>query len=380
MENIVGVIRGTEKLACFKELLALTHFDETLLRTHENSQKAKSDFKIVIKPNIMTFVTFNGYQAIVTDKELVEFLVDHILELGFSDISICEAQHDVGRMLKNHTVEFVADKVGYRPRGRYRIIDLTLESEPFNYTYKDRKGKTKTWKDKVGKSWKEADFRITFAKCKTHEHDWMTLGLKNIYGSFPPADKVCRYHIKNEVFDVTARSIANFPVHFSFIDAWLGSDGFQGYKFAHPKELNMLFGGDNPIAVDMEVFKRAGLDFRKSNILRKAVDQLYDGDYPPYSVAGDADTQFSQLTEWENIADKIVKSIDFFEEVFISWAFINLRAGAELIDYEMFPPKNILYRFVVCMTKKTYGIYKLIRYLKKRFIKKQEISEHGGTQ
>jgi len=228
MENIVGVIRGIEKLSCFQELLVSTNFNDVLLQAHKDSGKAMGDYKIVIKPNMMVFINPDPkkYEPTVTDKELVEYLIVHMLEFGFGDISICEAQHDVGTMLENHNVKFIADQIGYDPQGRYKIVDLTLESLPFRYEYVNKKGKIKTWKDTVGKTWKEADFRITFAKCKTHEHDWMTLGVKNIYGCFPSTNKVSKYHIKNEVWDVTARSIRNFPVHFSFVDAWVGSDGF----------------------------------------------------------------------------------------------------------------------------------------------------------
>jgi len=373
MENIVGVVRGTEKFSGFQELLTLTKFNDVLLQAYENSQKDKGGFRIVIKPNMMVFINPRAYKATVTDKDLVEYLIDHILNLGFSDISICEAQHDVGRMLKNHNVKFVAEQIGYEPKGKYKIIDLTLESFPFHYTYTDEKGKVKTWKDRVGKTWKEADFRITFAKCKTHEHDWMTLGVKNIYGCFPSTNKVNKYHIRNEVFDVTARSIRNFPVHFSFVDAWVGSDGFQGYKIAHPRELEMLFGGNNAVAVDMEIFKRAGLDPYKSKILSKSVDQLYDGEYPQYVVIGDESTLFSQLCPWENISDEIVEGIDVLEEVYISWAFVNLKPSLEVVDYDLFPPKNILFRFLVWCSKQLYSLFKLVRFCNKLYRRTKQL-------
>jgi uncharacterized protein (DUF362 family) len=273
-------------------------------------------------------------------------------------------------MLKNHNVHFVAEQIGYKPEGRYKISDLTLESVPFKYRYKDEKGKTRYWKDDVGKTWKEADFRITFAKCKTHEHDWMTLGVKNIYGCFPSPKKVSKYHIKDEVWDVTARSMLNFPVHFSFIDAWVGSDGFQGYKICNPKELKMFFGGNNAIAVDMEVFKRASLDSKKSKILKKAVDQLYDGTYPQYRVKGDESTLFSQLCPWENITDETVQNIDRLEEVYVAWGFINLKPISVLVDYNVFPPKNFIYRILIWFSKKIYIMVRSLPFYKKLYERK----------
>jgi uncharacterized protein (DUF362 family) len=314
---------------------------------------------------MMVFINPKAYLATVTDKDLVEHLVDRILSLGFSDICLCEAQHDVGRMLKNHNVQFVASKIGYQPRGRYKIVDLSLEALPFDYAYLDARGKPKTWRDVVGRTWKEADLRISFAKCKTHEHDWMTLAVKNVYGCFPATNKIARYHIRYEVFEVTGRSLRNFPVHFSFVDGWLGSDGFQGYKIPHPRPLKMLFGGNNLVAVDMEIFKRAGLDPGKSKMLREAVRQLYGGVYPAYTVRGDQTTRFDQLGPWENISDQVVASIDILEEVYISWAVINLKPTGEVADFETFPPKNFANRLLVWISLKLYNIFKLLRIFRK---------------
>lgn len=359
MASIVGVTRGTDKFVSFNELLTLTNFDDTLVQALEKSKKNKSDFKVVIKANMMVFINPKAYKATVTDKELVEFLVDHIIKLGFSDIAVCEAQNEVGGMLKNHNVEFVARQIGYAPEGRYKIVDLTNESLSFKYIYKDKTGQLKTWKDEVGKTWKEADFRISFAKCKTHEQDWMTLGIKNVYGCFPTTGKTCRYHIRYEVPDVTARSLRNFPVHFSFIDGWLGSDGYQGHKIEHPKPLKMLFGGEDVVAVDMEVFKRAGLDYKKSELQKKAVEQLYDGEYPQYTIKGDQKTMFKDICEWENLDEKLLQSFDFIEEIYIAAGLLNLRVVAEVVDFNVFPPKNFFQRLLVWLAKKLYRFLKL---------------------
>lgn len=376
MENIVGVVRGNDKLLCMDQLLNLSGFDDQLFRIFEASGKDMNRFKIVIKPNMMVFVNPKDHTALVTDKELVEFLVDHLVTLGFSDIALCEAQHDMGRILKNHNVGFVAGQIGYKPEGRYKIIDLSLEEVGHEYSYQDDKGYEKKWRDTVGITWRDADFRISFAKCKTHEHDWLTLCVKNIYGCFPAPDKLCKYHIKNEVAEVTGRSLRNFPVHFALVDAWVGSDGFQGYKIPHPQTLQMLFGGSNAIAVDMEVFKRAGLNPRRSKILKASVKQLYNGAYPPYIVKGDQTTLFHEICSWENVSDETVETIDTLEEVYVAWGFLNLKP-AVTVDYELFPPKGLIERFLVWMMKQLYSIFKLFRWYRRIYErKKSKDSDH----
>jgi hypothetical protein len=282
----------------------------------------------------------------------------------------------VGTMLKNHNVHFVAQHIGYEPKGRYRIVDLTRELRSYKYEYIDASGSKKSWKDTVGVTWRDADFRITFAKCKTHEHDWMTLCVKNIYGCFPATDKIKRYHMKSEVWDVTAYSMRNFPLHFAFADAWEGSDDFQGYKIAHPKQLNMLFGGENAVAVDMEIFKRAGLykpdgttdsEKYRSKILSRTVDQLYGGAYPQYEVKGDTSTNFVDLCDWKNIKDVIVKRIDNWEEFYFAWFPFSLKMAADQVDYRMFPPKNIVSRLGVVISKIVFKLALLIPCYRKLY-------------
>ncbi|MBN2102448.1 DUF362 domain-containing protein [bacterium] len=367
--NIVGVLQGGEKIKTFQKLLSITEFDGILHEQFSRSEKSKTDFSIVIKPNMMVYINPKDHEVVVTDKYLVERLIEHIRDLGYINISVVEAQNDVGRMFKNHTVQFVARKIGYNPNGSYRIVDLTNESVPHQYHYVHFSGKKKVWRHTAGKSWRDADFRISFAKCKTHEHDYMTLSVKNIYGCFPNPNKVCEYHMKDEVWDVTGRSYRNFPVHFAFIDAWVASDGFQGYKLPSPRPLKMLFGGRDAVAVDMETFRRAGLDYKKSRILKRVVQQIHGGssDYPEYTVAGDQNTLFSDLMPWQNVTDQMVNAIDIIEEVYVAWAFINMKPAARFIDYSMFPPKNIFSRFGVWFTKKMYGIFKGCKWYKKLY-------------
>jgi uncharacterized protein (DUF362 family) len=367
MENTVGVIRGGDRRAALVELLDRTDFDGTLERAWRDSGSEREKFPIAVKPNLMVYVNPNGAGALVTDPVLVEDLIDRILERGFRDVAVVESRNDVGRMFRNHTVSVVAERIGYRPEGRYRIVDLTTDSESFRYPYRDRCGREKVWKDRAGTAWKRAGFRISFAKCKTHEHDWLTLSVKNAYGCLPRSDKVQRYHIREEVFDVTARALRSFPLHFAVVDAWTASDGFQGYKIPNPRDLRMLFAGRDAIAVDMEVFRRAGLDPGKSRFLGRAVEQTRGGEWPRYGVVGDAATRFSDVSEWRNVTDDIVRSIDVLEEVYVAWGLINMKAGAEVVDYGLFPPRNLFSRAAVWITKKMYAVFKGMRWYRRLY-------------
>lgn len=64
------------------------------------------------------------------------------------------------------------------------------------------------------------NFRISFAKNKTHCFCHYTRTLKNIYGTLPMQDKLKEYHSKREYDWSTIETLKHFPVHFGLIDAF----------------------------------------------------------------------------------------------------------------------------------------------------------------
>ncbi len=125
-----------------------------------------------------------------TDPELVEHLVERIREKGFTNIAVAEAQSTLGNYYDNRTVQNMASYLGYSATN-YRIVDLTLEKEPHDYG-------GMLGRHFIGPTWRDADFRVSFAKNKTHIFSGYTLTLKNIYGTFPTQDKLKAYHTKRE--------------------------------------------------------------------------------------------------------------------------------------------------------------------------------------
>ena len=117
-----------------------------------------------------------------TDPELIEHLVSRIWEQGYRNIGVAEARCTYGTFFTNREVSTVAQYIGLDgvspSGGKYRIIDLSLDTEEYQFA-----GKLE--KHSVNKEWKNADFRISFAKNKTHSYAFYTLTIKNIYGALP---------------------------------------------------------------------------------------------------------------------------------------------------------------------------------------------------
>ena len=152
--------------------------------------------------------------------------------------------------------------------GKYRIIDLSLDTEEYQSA-----GKLE--KHSVNKEWKKADFRISFAKNKTHTYAFYTLTIKNIYGALPKENKFKEYHCERDIFSTTIEFLKHFPVHFGFIDAHISADGpFGIFADKDPNYTETIIGGDDLVAADWIGAAKMGIDPMVSDYMKLAVSEF----------------------------------------------------------------------------------------------------------
>ena len=258
----------------------------------------------------------------------MEALVDRIVDRGFTNVTLVEAQSTYGNYYKNREVLKVAEYIGYSTKKNYRIVDLTEERVPFDYG--GRLGR-----HFVGPTWRDADFRISFAKNKTHMFCHYTLTLKNIYGTLPLQDKLKEYHGKREYDWPTIESMKHFPVHFGVIDALWSADGqFGVIADPKPNQTKTMIAGENLIAVDWVGAKKMGLD----------PDAPHVGRYLPLAVEAfgrpariDWIGDQSIYQPWSNVSEVLIKSLDLLEEAeaFTNWLFTCLSAQDAYFKYKL---------------------------------------------
>ncbi|HSG17553.1 MAG TPA: DUF362 domain-containing protein [Anaerolineae bacterium] len=324
----VLVVKDNDKTVALQRVLEETDFFELLIQRHSESGKDKEDFLIAIKPNLMMAYSRDD-PSTITDPELVEFLVETIVARGFKNVAIVESQNVFGNWFKNRDVLTVSTFFGYSGEG-YRIVDLTEEMEP--YDYGGRLGKH--W---VGPTWRDADFRISFAKNKTHVSSYSTLTIKNIYGCLPLQNKFKEYHKIREFDWPTVDSLKHFPCHYGLIDAYWSADGLMGLKADYsPRHTKTIIGGESIIAVEWVGAKKMGLDPHDSRIFQLATMAF---GMPEVEWVGDKST----YEEWSNVPALIDKMMDVGEEYYTYANWLGF------ISSEMdpaFPPK-IRYRSVL---------------------------------
>jgi uncharacterized protein (DUF362 family) len=279
--------------------------------------KARADFLIAIKPNIMTASVHEPDSPVYTDPAMVEHLIGRLRERGFESFAVVEAHNVYDYSYRDRTVPNVADLAGYSGQG-YRIVDLSEEKEPFDYG-------GVLGQHVVGRTWRAADYRVSFAKNKTHWQCFFTGCLKNVYGCLPEWDKMKHYHgHRREFFQCNILILDAFPVHFGFLDAWVSGDGLTGHvRDAHPNLTRTVLASDNVYALDWVMGQKMGLDPESSFVIQEAIKRWGRIQATP---VGD----ITPWRPWANVRPVIVKLLDIMEEWYwVSYFFSRALASAQ---------------------------------------------------
>jgi len=266
--TVAAIQDDHSKFAALDKVLEETGFEQVLANRLAAVGKTREDFTIVIKPNFM-FAYNKLDRTTFTDPELVGHLVRHLRAAGFKKISVVEAQSTYGEYFDKRSVREVADYLGFDGKAGYQVVDMTedaVETKQFG---------PHLGLHPVSAAWRDADFRISFAKNKTHAYSYYTLTLKNIYGALPMANKFKEYHCERDIYHTTMEYLTAFPVHFGLVDAYLSADGpFGIFSDTRPNQTHTIIGGADLVAVDWVAATKMGIDPMISPYMRLAVQSF----------------------------------------------------------------------------------------------------------
>jgi uncharacterized protein (DUF362 family) len=262
----VASIRDDDKFKALDRVLEETGFDALVEAKLAASGKPREQFLISIKPNFM-FAYDKRDHSTYTDPELVHHLVKRLRAQGYGNLKVVEAQSTYGEFFDQRSVKEVAQYVGYDGSAGYEVVDMTLDA-----TEKRHLG-PHLGLHPVSKVWQDSDFRISFAKNKTHAYSYYTLTLKCIYGALPMANKFKEYHCDRDIYFTTIEYLTAFPVHFGLIDAYLSADGpFGIFADPAPNETHTIIGGADLVAVDWVGASKMGINPMISKYMKLAVE------------------------------------------------------------------------------------------------------------
>ncbi len=307
-ESLVVITTGTDKFDALDQALDESGFDDALDSAIAVSGKAVEDFSLSIKPNFMVFLSRKDPSG-HTDPELVEHLVRRVRSKGVTRISVVETENVLSNWYHNRDVATVAAAAGYGS-DLYEIVDLSQDTIPHDF------GGT-LGAHRIGRVWADADFRISFAKNKTHPAARCTLALKNIFGVTPEWNKYLVYHKQMEWDQVVMDVLDSYPVHFGIIDAWWSADGAFGFRGDKtPVETATILACKDILALDWMGATKMGLDPMDSAMIRAAVERWGE---PIFHIQGDT----KPYPDWDNIPMLLDKFDDLIEEVYTAHSFLT---------------------------------------------------------
>jgi uncharacterized protein (DUF362 family) len=276
---------------------------------------------------------------VYTAPDLVEDLFRLLRAEGFARFAVVESQNVYNYAFTGRTVPAVAAMCGYSGDG-YAIVDLTDDTVEADYG-------GILGRHRAGRAWLEADYRISFAKNKTHWQCFYTACLKNVYGCLPQWDKMRHYHgkAKNrhniEFYQATILINDLLPAQFALLDAWVSGDGLTGHvRDPKPNRTRTIFASENAYALDWVAGEKMRVDPRDNVVIREAMRRWGEiqitrvGDLTPWRP-------------WRNVRPIVVSAFDVIEEYYWLGRFMS-RAAATQTDKRFPPVTRFNWFFRIC--------------------------------
>ncbi len=201
----------------------------------------------------------------ITDRELLDELARFLRERGCKDVAVVEGRNLYDQFYGNRSVRDVAQYFNISSP-HFRVVDLSDEQVPHSFF----RGMAQY---SVGHTWKNADFRISFPKMRSHPVELAHLTISNLEGIGARCDQFLFAERQADRETATMMLLDEFPPHFSIVDAYeQAADGLAGIMGC-PRPITPLrfYAGADALAVDMVATRHMGLrDPREGSSLRAA--------------------------------------------------------------------------------------------------------------
>lgn len=327
---VLRYLDGRDKINLLNEVLDVSALEAELDAVRASAGKERHELKIAVKPNASMFVRRDD-DGVTTDPLLVLALVERLHEKGFSNISVVESSNAYELTFSERNPVTVMTAMGLnggvhsyvsaRPsttahvadkNGRllpYELVDLGADTTEIDA--EDMPNGTL----KLATAWLEADFRISFAKFKTHVYGGFTLLVKNTYGCLPEVDKMWHYHKPTGCAKPTIVQLKKCPVHFNILDGIIAADGWMGVKWdrAIPKRPGFILAGRNIVETERVACRVMGVDIERSLMTGEALEFLEE----PTELDGD----IRPLENWSNVPGFITSGFPITEKYYYYYAF-----------------------------------------------------------
>lgn len=279
--------RSDQKRVLFRRVLENCGLREAIQSRASFIGRPVEQMKFAIKPTFML-----GYDrqdlSPLTDPELVDDLAKYLRELGSSEVAVIEGRNIYDRFFQNRSVRQVADYFGITS-DNYRVVDTEEDQTQHQYS----RGMAQYT---VAKTWRDADFRISFAKLRSHPIELALLTIGNIEWVGGRCDEYLFLERQADRATAVMMLLNDFPPHFGIIDAFENvPDGLVGVmgcrKPIHPKR---FYAGPDALAVDTIALRHIGSDQSEASSLLRSTAQWFGGRKSQIVVTGED----SPIQDW----------------------------------------------------------------------------------
>jgi len=268
-------------------------FFEELEAARSGANVAAGDFRILIKPDLQAFETGS---PVATDPALVERLIDLLCQRGYTAVNVCASADSSSLWAENRDVAVLADLLGYQyvtPGGHeYDILDLSEDVEvldasavPLGHLLHGHL---------ISRTWRDADWRICFARNKTDEREGYALCLFGLREVLPRVDKDYHYRHRLAPGAVITELLRLYPVDFALIDATESAHGAGGSRAPQATSTHCMIASPLVVLADFAGALKMGLDPYVSPLAAQA---LRLGLPHAYSIDGNLAT----YPDWRNV-------------------------------------------------------------------------------
>ncbi|MDY0187147.1 MAG: DUF362 domain-containing protein [Syntrophus sp. (in: bacteria)] len=222
-------------------------------------QNLSARSRVLIKPNLMTYAA--PEQALLTHPLVIKAVAQYVLERGARPlIADSPALGSFGRILQESGISEA-------------LAPLNVECRPFQESLKIDIGPPFGFID-IAREAIESDFVINLPKLKTHRQMILTLGVKNLFGCIVGYRKP-EWHMRTGVnHPLFARLLVQIYQRISpavtILDGILALEGEGPGKRGVPKEIGLLIGSDNALAIDRTVCRILELEPEAIPVLKTA--------------------------------------------------------------------------------------------------------------
>ena len=261
---------STDKRSAFRAFLEACNLAEMLRQRRNDLRKNEGELSVAIKTSFML-----GYHRTdpspLTDPQLLEELACFLRAHGCGDIAVGEGRNLYDSFYDNRTISSVASY--FRVCSvHYRIVDFTQEQAPHLYA----RGLGSAT---VAKTWRDADFRITFGKMRSHPVEMVYLCLGNMEGTGTRNDEFLFAERQAHRDTAVMMMMTDFPPDYAILDAFENTpDRILGIIGSHrPLNPRRFYAGPDTLAVDIVAASHIGLpQASKGNFLRAATQWFGD--------------------------------------------------------------------------------------------------------